>query len=330
MPSLGALAEFESLISSQLDLRTEAANLKRFGNDFKGVRGVIFPRPIDGWTAAGVLVETWEAGTTIAQLMPEKGPTAVAAGLLAQPGDRNASSSVAVDTDNGSGGHPERTGGGGDRPAVIPSASTAATSTPASRAAGKLLAHSFLQMLFTHNFAHGDLHPGNILVRSANRPADTADGNSDAVDGDEDSIELVFLDAGIVTELRPQDFENFTAVFGAIVQRDGRRAGQLILERSPHSRCPDPDAFVDGIEAVVDEALSNGLSLRNLKVGALLGRVLNLACSLRVQLDPNFTKVAISIMVLEGVGRCLDPEQDLLTTARPYLIRSAAASALGL
>eukprot|EP00729_Bicosta_minor_P012215 gene12215-23557_t len=194
----GALAEFESLISSQLDLRTEAANLKRFRSDFEGVQGVVFPR----------------------RLMPGSGSAAV-------------------------------------------------SSTPASRAAGKLLARSFLQMLFANNFAHGDLHPGNILS----------------------NIELVFLDAGIVTELKSHDFENFTAVFGAIVRCDGRQAGQLILERSPHSRCPDPEAFITGIEAVVDEALSNGLSLANIKVGELLGRVLNLACSLRVQLDPNFTKI---------------------------------------
>ena len=53
----------------------------------------------------------------------------------------------------------------------------------------------------------------------------------------------------------------------------GRRAGELMLERSRSQRCEDPDAFVSGIEALVDEALSAGLMLENLKVGQLLMRV---------------------------------------------------------
>ena len=154
-------------------------------------------RPVDGWTTAGVLVETWEAGTTIAQLMPGSGSAAV-------------------------------------------------SSTPASRAAGKLLARSFLQMLFANNFAHGDLHPGNILVRPANHGSSSSINSSNGSNGggsgmsggaggagggggdggagfdaNETNIELVFLDAGIVTELKSHDFENFTAVFGAIVRCDG-------------------------------------------------------------------------------------------------------------
>ena len=40
-----------------------------------------------------------------------------------------------------------------------------------------------------------------------------------------------------------------------------------------------------------------------------------------MRLESNFTQVALSIMVLEGVGRQLDPEQDLRKTALVYLAR---------
>jgi aarF domain-containing kinase len=140
---------------------------------------------------------------------------------------------------------------------------------------------------------------------------------------DDGSPAIVFLDAGIVTELKAADFQNFSDVFRAICKRDGRQAGELILERSPHSRCVEPEQFVQGIEDIVHEALSTGLSLENVKVGELLGRVLSLACTYSVQLDSNFTKVALSIMVLEGVGRSLDPKQDLLLAATPYVVRQA-------
>lgn len=50
---------------------------------------------------------------------------------------------------------------------------------------------SFLQMCFKDNFVHGDLHPGNILVKP----------------GDKGGI--TFLDAGITTELSAKDRREF-------------------------------------------------------------------------------------------------------------------------
>jgi aarF domain-containing kinase len=172
--------------------------------------------------------------------------------------------------------------------------------------AGVIICDLYLRMLFAHNFSHGDMHPGNILVTGA------------------DSVETVgvtLLDAGIVTHLDDADQVNFIDLFRSIMSRDGRRAGELMLERSRSQRCEDPEAFVSGIEALVDEALSAGLMLENLKVGQLLMRVLTLSCSNRVGLETNFTSVAIAIMVLEALGRSLNPQQDILKAARPYLVK---------
>ena len=90
--------------------------------------------------------------------------------------------------------------------------------------AGGLIADAFMKMLFLHNFAHGDLHPGNILVRGH-------EGGDDAK-----NLEIVLIDAGIVTELAPADHENFADLFGAIYHRDGKRAGQC-----PPFSLMDPD-----------------------------------------------------------------------------------------
>lgn len=93
-----------------------------------------------------------------------------------------------------------------------------------------------------------------------------------------------------------------------------------MLERARVNFCTEPDAFVAGIRGVVDEALADGvLSLDKLKMGELFARVLSLACCHGVRLETNFTSVAISIMVVEALGRSLNPQQDILRAALPYL-----------
>ena len=63
--------------------------------------------------------------------------------------------------------------------------------------------------LFIHNFVHGDLHPGNILVQ-------------DEV-GDKASPKLVLLDCGITNSLTKADLENFKKTFLYIVQNQVSR-----------------------------------------------------------------------------------------------------------
>ena len=61
--------------------------------------------------------------------------------------------------------------------------------------------NAFLKMVLIDNFVHGDLHPGNILVRHH--------GN----DTKSDSLQLVFLDAGLVVQLTERDRKKFSTGF---------------------------------------------------------------------------------------------------------------------
>lgn len=110
-------------------------------------------------------------------------------------------------------------------------------------------------------------------------------------------------------------------LFSAIVNRDGQLAGRLMLERSRGSMTVEPEVFVDRIAAVVDEALATGLRLEKLDVGSLLLRVMDLACTHGVRPEANFTKIVITIMIVEAMGRSLDPHQDILFSAAPYLVK---------
>merc|ERR1719445_1738222 len=61
-----------------------------------------------------------------------------------------------------------------------------------------------MEMIFLHDFVHGDLHPGNILV--------------DKVDG---KVRLNILDGGLVLELGEREHKNLVGVLGAFIKKDG-------------------------------------------------------------------------------------------------------------
>ena len=64
-----SLEEFGKLMSVQVDLRNEAINLQRFEQNFQGDESVNFPSPIIELCAHNVLVESFEEGEPIGNLL---------------------------------------------------------------------------------------------------------------------------------------------------------------------------------------------------------------------------------------------------------------------
>jgi predicted unusual protein kinase regulating ubiquinone biosynthesis (AarF/ABC1/UbiB family) len=56
----------------------------------------------------------------------------------------------------------------------------------------------------------------------------------------------------------------------------------------------------------------------------LIGTILSLCGKHRVKLESNFVSVIIAIAVLEGVGRGLDPDVNILRAALPVLVKAKA------
>ena len=158
--------------------------------------------------------------------------------------------------------------------------------------------------MFHDNFVHGDLHPGNILVRCSETEFE----------------HLVILDPGIVSTLSATDLSNFRAVFSAVVAGNGARVGQLFLRHS-HHRCTDREDFIGRMEKLVLAARSRQLSLSRVDISELLSGVFGILQEHKVKLESNYTSVILAIMVLEGLGRTLDPELDLVIKAAPYLLK---------
>jgi aarF domain-containing kinase len=239
---------------------------------------------------------------------------------------------------------------------------------PRRKAAARVLLESFLRMVFLDNFAHGDLHPGNLLFAAAPQcdVQDQVPRHTNALlslfgearqEHKHEAAPVVAVDAGIVTRLEPEDLRNFVELFHAVATGDGHKAGELIVARSKPTRpiapagekqrldtpadgakmavseqmtakCTDVEAFCAGMEAIVNEALRWRLSLRKVHVGALLREVMELCCAHEVKLEGKYASIVVSIAVLEAVGRKLDPDIDLLAVAMPIIAQSLVQNVL--
>jgi aarF domain-containing kinase len=171
---------------------------------------------------------------------------------------------------------------------------------------------SLLQMVFEDNLVHGDLHSGNLRYI----PREDA---------------LLFLDAGIVCELVPQDRLNFLDLFEAIALNEGYRVGELMVERTRPSSLDvlseeAKHQFCKEMEELVDQVTSTHLKPQDIGAGNVLQQVMALCSRHGVRIEPRFVNVAVAMGILEGLGNSLDPEIDIMTAAIPVILSAKFAA----
>lgn len=132
--------------------------------------------------------------------------------------------------------------------------------------------------------------------------------------------EIVFIDAGLVTTLNATNRKNFLDLFRAIAEFDGYRAGQLMVERC---RTPelaiDTETFALKMQHIVLSIKRKTFSLGQIKISDILTDVLTAVRQHHVKMEADFINTVISILLLEGIGRQLDPSLDLFKSALPIL-----------
>lgn len=142
--------------------------------------------------------------------------------------------------------------------------------------------------------------------------------------------QLCFIDVGLVTQLSDTNRRNFLDLFKAIAAFDGYRVGELMIERS---RTPetaiDADFFALKTQRLVNNIRERTFALGNVRVGDLLATMLGMVRGHHVRMEPDFVTVVLSILLLEGIGRQLDPQMDLFKSSLPVLRQLGAMERRG-
>lgn len=136
--------------------------------------------------------------------------------------------------------------------------------------------------------------------------------------------QLAFIDAGLAVELEKDDRRNLVDLFKAVINNDGYAVGKLMIDRSRDtSKVRDGDVFAYEMKAVVNEVHAVGLDLGKISISQLLQRVFMLCYQHQVKLEPRYATVIIALGVVEGLGRQLDPDVDILKRAAPYVMKAS-------
>ncbi|KAF3761274.1 ABC1-domain-containing protein [Cryphonectria parasitica EP155] len=313
------VTQFGEMMKLQLDMRIEAANLAIFRKNFKNRPTAWFPFPYSEFTTRNVLVEEFAQGIPLADFM-ENG-----AGLfrqdLASGGLDAFLRMLLLDNFVHADLHPGNI--------MVRFYEAARPDLP-------------MSLHLRHQDDEDRAHPQGqndvteqvlARLRPFRHGKDPEAWNRELARLDREGYrpQLIFIDTGLVTELNETNRRNFLDLFRAVAEFDGYKAGHLMCER-----CRQPEAVIDKeifalkMQHLVLSVKSRTLALGNVKIGDILQEVLGMVRGHHVRLEGDFVNVVISILLLEGIGRNLDPEMDLLSSSLPILRQLSAQQGKGM
>jgi len=161
----------------------------------------------------------------------------------------------------------------------------------------------FFTQVFRDGFFHADMHPGNIQVSVA--PGTFG--------------RYISLDFGIIGTLTEFDKDYLAQNFTAFFRRDYKRVAELHIE----SGWVPPGTRVDELEAAVRTVCEPYFDrpLREISLGMVLMRLFQMSRRFNVDIQPQLVLLQKTLLNIEGLGRQLDPDLDLWSTAKPFLER---------
>jgi ubiquinone biosynthesis protein len=158
----------------------------------------------------------------------------------------------------------------------------------------------YFKMIFEDGFFHADPHPGNMFVMSDGR--------------------IGLMDFGIVGWLAPDIIDNIARAFLAVLKRDFDRLVDLYIDLGLVVDEVDIDAFkkefrsdlVYLLEPLYDAAISE------INFPEYLEALTHLVIKHGLKVPSDLLLVNKTILILDNIGRQLDPSFNAATAAEPY------------
>ncbi|MBW2515170.1 MAG: AarF/ABC1/UbiB kinase family protein [Deltaproteobacteria bacterium] len=156
-----------------------------------------------------------------------------------------------------------------------------------------------LKQAFEHGFFHADPHPGNIFVLADNV--------------------ICLVDYGMMGLVDRATREAFVDLMDSVVHQQEVKTSQVLLNLTDWDEEPD----IRALEREVADFMGRHFykPLKDMEIGKLLQDLLHLTMRFRLRLPPDIFLMIKALSSVEGVGRALDPDFDLIAHARPFIER---------
>lgn len=163
---------------------------------------------------------------------------------------------------------------------------------------------AYFKMIFEDGFFHADPHPGNIFAMPTGQ--------------------IGFMDFGIVGRVTDDMKETMANTFLAVINRDfDKLIDQYIEAGFVVSEDVDLALFRKKFKADLTEFLEPfyGMTLKEVNFGRYLDTITHLAMKHNMRIPSDFLLINKAMLILENIGRELDPNFDFTAAAEPYASR---------
>ncbi len=159
------------------------------------------------------------------------------------------------------------------------------------------LAVMFFNQAFRDGFFHADLHPGNVLITKEGRVA--------------------LVDFGIMGRLRGKDRFAIAEILYALLQNDYIRVAEIHIEVGYVPEDTNIFLFAQSCRVVCQPIINQ--SACNISIGKLLEALLEMAVSFNMNPQHQLFLLQKTIIVLEGIGKTLDPNINMWKLSEPWI-----------
>lgn len=162
---------------------------------------------------------------------------------------------------------------------------------------------AFFKQMLEDGFFHADPHPGNILVMPTGV--------------------IAFVDFGIVGRVSEELKETMANTFIALMQKDFERLIDQYVELGIIPEHVDLDVFRKEFKADLMDFLEPlyGLTLQEINFAQYLDTLTRLAIKHNLKIPSDLLLINKTMIILENLGRQLDPSFDFIAAAEPYTSR---------
>ncbi|MFH1007669.1 MAG: AarF/UbiB family protein [Candidatus Latescibacterota bacterium] len=160
-------------------------------------------------------------------------------------------------------------------------------------------AKSILKQIFEYGFFHADPHPGNIFVLENNVIAP--------------------LDYGMMGRLDSEMMEELGTLFAAILDKNVDSMLRGFMRIGIVHRTLDVRTLKSDMADFVDQY--TGVPLDQLDIARMVDEIIERVRLHGIRIPPDYILMGKALVAVEGTGRQLDPEFDMIALAKPYVTR---------
>ena len=154
----------------------------------------------------------------------------------------------------------------------------------------------FVSQILDYGFFHADPHAGNILVKKDGR--------------------VVFIDFGAVGKIQPNDKEILESLIVAFVAKNSNKIVRSLKKMAVSYEIPDDRRFENDVEEVLNFVHST--SLKDIDPHIIINKMKDVLKDNQLYMPDYFYLLFKGIGLIEGVGRTINPDLDIVKSLNPY------------